>query len=92
MQIKIKAFAYVKEVLEAESLIECAQGSSMQSLLNTLRHTSAKVEDELFKKNGSLKDHLILMHNGTRIYEEDMETLILLEGDEIALFPPVSGG
>lgn len=92
MQIKIKAFAYVKEVLGAESLIECGQGSSMQSLLNTLRYTSAKVEDELFMKNGSLKYHLIVIHNGTRVYEEDMEKLILSDGDEIALFPPVSGG
>lgn len=92
MQIKIRAFAYVKEVLGAESFIECTDGSSIQSLLNILRHTSAKVDDELFVKNGSLKNHLILMHNGTRIYEEDLEALILSEGDEIALFPPVSGG
>jgi molybdopterin synthase sulfur carrier subunit len=92
MQIKIKAFAHVKEILGADNFIECADGSSMQSLLNRIRHTSAKVEDELFMKNGNLKEHLILMHNGTRIYKEDVEALILSDGDEIALFPPVSGG
>jgi molybdopterin synthase sulfur carrier subunit len=92
MQIRIRAFAQVKEILGAESFIECADGSSMKSLLNTLRCTSVKAEDELFMKNGNLKDHLILMLNGTRIYEEDMEALILSEGDEVALFPPVSGG
>jgi len=33
-----------------------------------------------------------LMINGARIYEDDLESITLSEGDEIALFSPVSGG
>lgn len=32
------------------------------------------------------------MLNGARVYKEDLESLILSDGDEIALFSPVSGG
>ncbi|HII91222.1 MAG TPA: MoaD/ThiS family protein [Methanosarcina sp.] len=32
------------------------------------------------------------MLNGARIYEEDIDSLKLSEGDEITLLSPVSGG
>lgn len=92
MQIRLRTFAQVKELLGTDSIIECPPGSSVRWLLNAIRQGNPKAEDSLFTKDGDLKGHLILMLNSTRVYKEDIETLLLSDGDEVALFPPVSGG
>jgi len=92
MQIRLRTFAQVKELLGADSIIECPPGSSVRWLLNAIRQDNPKAKDSLFTKDGDLKVHLILMLNNTRIHMEDIETLILSDEDEVALFPPVSGG
>lgn len=91
MQIRLRTFAQVKEILGADNTIECPESSSVRWLLNTIRQGNAKA-DSLFAQNGDLKGHLILMLNNIRIDKEDMDSLILSDGDEVALFPPVSGG
>ncbi|MCQ6963673.1 MoaD/ThiS family protein [Methanolobus chelungpuianus] len=91
MQIRLRTFAQVKEILGADRMIECPYGSSVRWLLNTIRQSSAEA-DILFAENGDLKGHLIRMLNSIRIDREYFDNLILSEGDELALFPPVSGG
>lgn len=92
MKIRIRAFAQVKDILGADSFLEYPEGTSMRELLDSLRQIAGESEDKLFSRDGDLQSHLVLMMNGTRIYKEDIESLTLSEGDEIALFPPVSGG
>ena len=92
MKIRIRAFAQVKDILGADSFLEYPEGTSVRELLDSLRQRAGESEDQLFSRNGDLHSHLVLMINGTRIYKDDVESLTLSEGDEIALFPPVSGG
>ncbi|MGA9190066.1 MAG: ubiquitin-like small modifier protein 1 [Methanosarcina sp.] len=92
MKIRIRAFAQVKDILGADSFLEYPEGTSVRELLDSLRQRAGESEDQLFSRNGDLHSHLVLMINGTRIYKDDIESLTLSEGDEIALFPPVSGG
>ena len=43
-------------------------------------------------ENGSLKGHVVFMYNGERIDAEDASEITVEDGDEIVLYPPVSGG
>jgi sulfur-carrier protein len=92
MKIQIKTFAQVKEILGADRFLECQDGASIREFLKALREIAGKSEDQLFSIDGNLHSNLVLMMNGVRIYEEDINSLILSEGDEITLFSPVSGG
>ncbi|WP_292388991.1 MoaD/ThiS family protein [Methanosarcina sp. UBA5] len=92
MKIRVKTFAQIKDILGADSFLECQDGISMRELLKAFRKRAGKFEDQLFSRDGDLHSNLVLMMNGARIYEEDIDSLILTEGDEVTLFSPVSGG
>lgn len=92
MKIRVKTFAQIKDILGADSFLECQNDISMRELLKALRERAGKSEDQLFSRNGYLHSNLVLMLNGARIYEEEIDSLTLSEGDEITLLSPVSGG
>ncbi len=92
MKIRVKTCAQIKDILGADSSLEYPDGTSMKELLKSLRQRAGESENQLFSKEGELHSHLVLMMNGTRIYEDDIESITLSEGDEITLFSPVSGG
>ena len=92
MKIRVKTFAQIKDILGADSFLECQNDISMRELLKALRERAGKSEDQLFSRNGCLHSNLVLMLNGARIHEEDIDSLKLSEGDEITLLSPVSGG
>ncbi|MDW5550700.1 MoaD/ThiS family protein [Methanosarcina sp.] len=92
MKIRIKTFAQIKDILGADSFLECQDDSSMMEFLKALRERAGKSEDQLFSRDGYLHSNLVLILNGARIYEEEIDSLKLSEGDEITLFSPVSGG
>jgi sulfur-carrier protein len=92
MKIRVKTFAQIKDLLGADSSLEYPDGTSMKELLKSLRQRAGESKDQLFTNEGELYSHFVLMMNGTRIYNEDIESIILSEGDEITLFSPVSGG
>jgi molybdopterin synthase sulfur carrier subunit len=92
MKIRIKTFAQIKEILGADSFLECQDDPSIRKFLKALRKRAGKSDDQLFSRDGDLHSNLVLMLNGARIYEEDIDSLKLSEGDEITLLSPVSGG
>lgn len=92
MKIRVKTFAQIKDILGADNLLECQDGTSMRELLKALRERAGKSEDQLFSREGDMHSNLVLMLNGARVYKEDIDSLKLSEGDEITLLSPVSGG
>jgi sulfur-carrier protein len=92
LKIRVKTFAHIKDILGADSSYEYPDGTLMKELLGALRQRAGESEAQLFSGEGKLHTNLVLMINGARIYEDDLESITLSEGDEIALFSPVSGG
>lgn len=92
MKIRVKTFAQIKDILGADNALEYPDGTSMKELLKSLSQRADESVSQLFSREGVLHGNLVLMMNGKRVYEEDLESITLSEGDEIALFSPVSGG
>ena len=88
-EITIRAFAKFREIFGAETVISVPDGSTVLDSLVQFAKTAA--EDEIFE-GGDLKSHIVLMYNRERIDSEDAAEITVDDGDEVVLYPPVSGG
>lgn len=89
-EITIRAFASLKEVFGAENVFSAAADATVYSAVEAFAENCGK-RGELFDAEG-LKPHIILMYNRERIDADDAKEIRLAAGDEIVLYPPVSGG
>jgi MoaD family protein len=81
LRIRVKFFASYRDITgRSEEILDLSEGASVSALLGLLR--------EKYPKIGSLTDTIIASVN-KRYAKEDV---VLKEGDEVALLPPVSGG
>ncbi|WP_342677213.1 ubiquitin-like small modifier protein 1 [Methanofollis sp. UBA420] len=92
MNVRVRAFAQLREALGADRTMDVPAGTTMSTLLALLGAESVQAKEALFEENGDLKGHVILMKNGRRVPRSEGGTNALSEGDEVALFPPVAGG
>ena len=68
-------------------------GDTFGEAFEQLLEAHPELEDEVLDEEGELRDHIRVLRNDHNpfVKDEGFETL-LEEGDELALFPPVSGG
>ncbi|MDV2482152.1 MoaD/ThiS family protein [Methanoculleus sp. Wushi-C6] len=92
MQVRVRAFARLREAIGGDLTLETPQGTTMSGLLAAVGDVSRDAHEALFEESGELRGYVILMHNGRRVRRAEAATLTLAEGDEVALFPPVAGG
>jgi MoaD family protein len=91
MTIKVKLFAYFREIFEArEKDLVLPEGAAVRSLLEALAD-SPRRREELFAGE-ALKPLVIVMKNGTSINSLQGLDTPLAEGDTVAVFPFVAGG
>lgn len=92
MMVQVRAFALFREILGKERDMDIPEGSTVLSLLETIGSVSPAFREEAFNRSGGLKDYVLLMVNKKRIDPLNDLSLLLAEGDELAIFPPVAGG
>jgi molybdopterin synthase sulfur carrier subunit len=92
MNVFIRAFAGFREILGESIFMDLPEGSTLTGLLAELGTRSRETRDALFDDQGILKRHVIIMVNKKRQNRADIESLVLNEGDEVAIYPPVAGG
>jgi molybdopterin synthase sulfur carrier subunit len=90
--VRVKAFASFREVLGGEIEMELSDGSTVKDLLEALNAENKDFSKLAFEASGTLKDYVFLMRNRARIDHRDDLNIVLQEGDELAIFPPVAGG
>ncbi|QLG50880.1 ubiquitin-like small modifier protein 1 [Natrinema halophilum] len=73
--------------------VDAAAGDTVGDALEALLDESPDLEDRVLDGDGELRSQINVLRNGTNVLveEEGLETE-LDEDDELALFPPVSGG
>ncbi len=89
--ITIRSFVKYRDLFGAEKTIDVPMGGTIEDALILFAGEKPAVQTELFE-NSILKSHIVLMYNKERIDHEDIRDITLNEGDEIVLYPPVSGG
>jgi len=89
-----KLFADLAEVAgDDEVTVDVDPGETVGDALDALLSARPALEERVLDDDGDLRGHINVLRNGNnvRTQEEGLETT-LEAGDELAIFPPVSGG
>ncbi|MDG5776388.1 ubiquitin-like small modifier protein 1 [Haloarculaceae archaeon H-GB2-1] len=89
-----KLFANLAETVGDRNVtVDVEDGATVGDALDALLAAHPTLEDDVLDEDGDLYDHIQLLHNGTNPFAEGdgLETPVAAD-DELALFPPVSGG
>lgn len=92
MKITVRAFARFREVVGEIQALDLPEGSGIPALLGELASRNDESRDLLFDEQGMIREHIIFMVNRKRVGRSALQTIILAEGDEVAIYPPVAGG
>jgi molybdopterin synthase sulfur carrier subunit len=92
MSVKIRFFARFRELLGSDIMTDVAAGTMFTSLITTVAKKNPEGYAAIFDENGAFHEFVILMKNGKRIDIADAAKIAVVDGDEIAVFPPVAGG
>ncbi|MFD1585713.1 ubiquitin-like small modifier protein 1 [Halorientalis brevis] len=89
-----KLFANLAETVGTKEVsVDVDPGATFGDALDALVDAHPELREEVLDENGEIEDHIRVLHNGDNPFvEKDGYETELAEGDELALFPPVSGG
>ena len=89
-----KLFANLAETTGTKEVeVDVEPGATFGDAVNALMDAHPELREEVLDENGEVEDHIRVLHNGDNPFvEKDGYETELAEGDELALFPPVSGG
>ncbi len=88
-KIRVKLFANLREYANTKEIE--LDGSTVKEILETLCKKFPRLEILIFK-DGELQPYINVFLNGRNVLELSGLETSLHQGDEIAVFPPVSGG
>jgi len=92
MKVRIRFFARFRELLGTDIVAEPAAGTAFAGLIRDVARKNSEGYRAIFDEQGKFREFVILMRDGKRIEAADAEKTMVADGDEIAVFPPVSGG
>ncbi|WP_251342471.1 ubiquitin-like small modifier protein 1 [Haloplanus halophilus] len=88
-----KLFADLAEVAgDREVRVDVGPGATVGDALDALFETRPALRERVLDDSGAVADHINVLRNGESVHAADGLDTTLSEGDELALFPPVSGG
>lgn len=92
MRIRVRAFSTLRDRLgDAETTLDCDEGTSVHDALEALEHTHDGLRGELLV-DGTIPTTVTVLYDGTRVPNEDPDSVALAAGGELVLAPPVTGG
>ena len=92
MKITIRAFAYYRAIIGKEVELVLPEGKTIGALLSDICERYPELRRQMFTQTGELKEFINIFINGRNIAFLDNMGTLLVDGDVIALFPPVAGG
>jgi len=92
MKVRVRFFARFRELLGTDIVAEPPPGTALDALVREIAGKKKEGYDAIFDEKGAFREFVILMRNGKRVEASDAGKTVITDGDEIAVFPPVSGG
>ena len=88
-----KLFADLAEITDGKHVaVDAEPGETVGAALSELVAEHPGLKDRIYDEEGDLREHINVLRNGVNVGNEDGLETELEDGDELALFPPVSGG
>ncbi len=91
MKVRFKLFANFREAAGKKELEINVPGNTVKEVIHSLTAQYPKLAPLMYQDD-HLKQYVNVLLNGQTVKHDQIATTQLKEGDEIALFPPVSGG
>ncbi|MBU0686154.1 MAG: MoaD family protein [Thermoplasmatota archaeon] len=89
-RISVKMFATVRE---AAGTSECAlEADDLTDMVSKLRRSLGPALSKIFDQLDSDPEGLVILVNGFNVDRRNLTTVKFRDGDDVAIFPPVSGG
>jgi molybdopterin synthase sulfur carrier subunit len=92
MTAKVRFFARFRELLGTDIIVEPRTGTTLAGFVSEIARKNKDGYDAIFDEDGTFREFVIVMRNGKRVETADAATVLVADGDEIAVFPPVAGG
>ena len=87
-----KLFADLAEIAGDRVIpVDATAGDTVGDALDDLLDAHPALRERVIEDDG-VADHINVLRNGRSVYHDDGLSTTLEDGDELALFPPVSGG
>jgi len=90
--ITISALGSFKKCFGEKKQFELPEKVDLKKALADMAFQSPAGLELLFDKDGGIRRHIIIQVNHKRVAASSAEEVILNDGDEIVIYPPVSGG
>lgn len=89
-----KLFATLAETAGTKEVeVPAGPGDTFRDAFDQLLEAHPELQREVLDEDGELRDHIRVLRNDHNPFvADDGYDTVLEEGDELALFPPVSGG
>ncbi len=88
-----KLFADLAEVGgDRRITVDADAGATVGDALDALLADRPALRDRVLTDDGDVREHINVLRNGQNVAHEDGLDTELDAGDELAMFPPVSGG
>jgi molybdopterin synthase sulfur carrier subunit len=91
--VQWKLFATLAETAGSEVTVPADETMTLREAVDALLAVEPALEDQILAESGDLREHIRLLHEGEDPFAagEGWETRVAPD-DELAAFPPVSGG
>lgn len=91
MKVKFKLFANFREAVRQKEVDVASDGKTVSEAVRSLVTQHPRLEPMVYQ-DGRVKQYVNVLLNGQTVKGDQLASTPIKDGDEIALFPPVSGG
>lgn len=91
MKLKVRLFANFREAAKSKEVEVNVKGNTVKDVVSSLIRDYPQLEPLIFADH-EIKPYVNILLNGKSVKDQGGIASRVKEGDDIALFPPVSGG